>query len=315
MGPIPLVRVVRSGVTEATHLGSVAVVDADGTLVASAGDATRVTFARSSMKPLQAAVSLSLVGHELSDGEVAVMCASHNAEPAHLAAVDSLLGRAGVGRDALQTPPGLPLDAQTARTVEGPAPVLHNCSGKHAGMLLACRRRGFELESYRDDAHPLQQSVLDAVHTLAGEPVAVGIDGCGVPVHALPLAAVARLFAGLLEGRVDGAARAVEAMRAEPYLVAGRDRICTAVMQRVPDVIVKVGAEGLICAALIGRGLGVAIKVEDGASRAADPALVHALRLLDGMEEDPALARYAAPPVLGGGATVGHLVADFDLAR
>ena len=288
--------------------------DAEGSLVASAGDPSRVTFARSSMKPLQAAVSLSLVDDEPTDAEVAVMCASHNAEPVHLAAVDALLARAEMDRGALQTPPGWPLDAETARAVGGPAPELHNCSGKHAGMLLACRRQGLDERSYREADHPLQQRVLDAVRHLAGNPDAIGIDGCGVPVHALPLAALARLFAGFVDGRVEGAAEAVAAMQAKPYMVAGRERICTAVMERVPDVIVKVGAEGLVCAGLLGRGLGVAIKIEDGASRAADPALIHVLRLLGVRVDDPSLEGFTAPPVLGGGRPVGRLVAEFDLA-
>jgi L-asparaginase II len=312
---IPLVRVVRSGVTEAVHMGSVVVVDADGSVTASAGDPSAVTFARSSMKPLQAAVSLATAGDDLPDPEVAVMCASHNAEPVHVAAVDALLARAELGREALRTPAGLPLDDESARLAAGPEPVLHNCSGKHAGMLLACRRAGFDLSSYRDAAHPLQIRVEAAVRQLAGEPTAVGIDGCGVPVHALPLVQMARLYAGLAGERLDGAVRAVGGMRAAPYLVAGRNRVCTAVMERVPDVVVKIGAEGLICAGLVGRGLGVAIKVDDGSSRALDPALVRALRLVDAIDAagEDSLRQHARPPVLGGGRPVGEMVADFDL--
>ena len=315
MGPVPLVRVVRSGVTESVHLGSVAVVDGDGRLAASAGDPDRVAYARSSMKPLQAAVSLTLAGDDLSDEEVAVMCASHNGEAVHLRAVGAILERAGLGSDALRTPPGLPLDEATARSVDGPRPEFHNCSGKHAGMLLACVRRGFDLDTYRSPDHPLQETVLEAVRTVAGEPEAVGVDGCGVPVHALPLTSLARLFSGLAGGAVRGAERATGAMRAAPYLVAGRGRVCTAVMETFPGVIVKVGAEGLICAASLDRSLGVAIKVEDGSSRAGPPALLRALELLGlpaaGSERD--LAEFDRPQVMGGGRAVGELRADFEL--
>ena len=306
---------VRSGVVEAVHRGSVAVAGRDGTLVAWAGDPERVTFARSSMKPLQAAVSLTLSGEDLPDDELAVMCASHNGEPAHLRAVDALLDRAGLSRSALRTPPGLPIDRESALAAGAPEPALHNCSGKHAGMLLACVRRGFDVATYPDPDHPLQVAVLDAVRAVAGEPTAVGVDGCGVPVHALPLRAMAATFASLATGVGEGFGRVVESMRAEPYLVAGRDRVCTALMQRVDDLVVKVGAEGLVCAGIPSRGLGVAVKVEDGGSRAADPALLRSLRglgVLDGVG-DGELERFARPPVLGGGRPVGSLVAEFDL--
>jgi L-asparaginase II len=318
MPVVPLVRVVRSGFEEAVHLGSVAVADADGRLRAEAGEPHGVAFARSSMKPLQASVSLALAGEDLDDEEVAVMCASHNGEPRHLERVRSLLRRAGLGVEALRTPPSWPLDQATAAAVEGPRPEYHNCSGKHAGMLLACVRRGFDLETYREPEHPLQVAVLEAVRAAAEEPRDVGVDGCGVPVHALPLSSLAAMYARLVTpGIVPGADRAVAAMRAAPYMVAGRDRLCTALMEAVPEVVVKVGAEGLVCAGVVDGGIGVAVKVQDGAARAAEPALVRALTLL-GVVRDPeaiGVARFARPPVLGGGRPVGELVADFDLTR
>jgi L-asparaginase II len=315
--PIPLVQVVRSGFVESVHVGSVAVVDLDGDLVASAGEPDRVTYARSSMKPLQATVSVTLASEDLPPSEVAIMCASHNGETVHLDAVRSVLDRAGLGFDALRTPSSFPLDLESARAVPGERPEYHNCSGKHAGMLLACARAGFPPETYPDPDHPLQVAVLDAVRNASGEePAAIGVDGCGVPVHALPLRAMARTFARLASpGLIPGGDQVVGGMRAEPYLVAGRDRVCTAVMQAAPDVFVKVGAEGLICAGLSGRGLGVAIKVDDGNPRALDPGIVHALRLLDALPEDPSLERFARPPVLGGGRPVGNLLPVFDLER
>ena len=296
------------------HLGSVAVADADGKLIASTGDPERVSFARSSMKPLQASVSLTFIEDELPDPEVAVMCASHNGESVHLDAVRSLLRRAGLDVDALRCPPMRPLDEESALAVPEPRPEYHNCSGKHAGMLLACVRGGFPTDSYLDPEHPLQQAVLSTVTAAAGEePSAIGVDGCGVPVHALPLGAMATVFARLVSGAVERADVAVAAMRSAPYLVGGRDRVCTAVME-VADVIVKVGAEGLVCAGLRGEGLGVAIKIEDGNPRALDPAILHALRLL-GVTDDPSLERFARPPVLGGGRPVGNLLPVFDLQR
>jgi L-asparaginase II len=316
--PVPLVRVVRSGFEESVHLGSVAVADSRGGLLSFAGDPHRVAFARSSMKPLQASVSLTLAGDELPDEEVAVMCASHNGEPVHVEAVRAILGRAGLGFEALQTPPSLPIDHEAAVRAGEPRPEYHNCSGKHAGLLLASVRHGLDVRTYREPGHPVQGAVLEAARAAAGrDPDAIGVDGCGVPVHAFPLSALATMFARMVRpGVVAGADRAVAAMRAAPYMVAGRDRLCTALMEAVPDLVVKVGAEGLVCAALL-SGIGVAVRVEDGAARASEPAMVRALALLGviGDELDGALARFARPPVLGGGRQVGELVADFELAR
>jgi L-asparaginase II len=300
----------------------VVVADGGGRVVASAGEASTVAFARSSMKPLQATVSLSLAGDGIPDQEVAVMCASHNGEEVHVRAVGSLLGRAGLGFDALRTPASLPLDQESARAVPEPRPELHNCSGKHGGMLVASARRGFDLASYPAPDHPLQQEVLKAVVLASGqEPGSLGTDGCGVPVHALSLASMATLYARLalperLGDLAPSARRALAAMSAHPYLVAGRDRVCTSLMEAVPGVVVKAGAEGLICAALPERGLGVAVKIGDGSARAADPALLRTLAFLEVVDEGTMerLRPFVRPSVLGGGRPVGDLVADFDLS-
>lgn len=267
------------------------------------------------MKPLQAAVSLTFIEETLPDEEAAVMCGSHNGEPIHVDAVRSLLGRAGLDFGSLRCPAAWPLDQGSAVAARERRPELHNCSGKHAGMLLASVRAGFATDSYTEPEHPLQQAVLGAVTEAAGEePAAVGVDGCGVPVHALPLRAVATLYARLVADGVRGADLAVGAMRRAPYLVAGRDRVCSAVMERA-EVIVKVGAEGLVCAGLLRDGVGVAIKVEDGSHRALDPAIIRALRLLGALPEDASLERFATPPVLGGGRQVGRLLPEFELRR
>lgn len=321
---VPLVRVIRSSLEESVHVGHVAVCDEDGRLVASAGDPGRALFARSAMKPLQAAVSLQAADHDLPDDEVAVMCASHNGEPVHVETVRRLLARAGLDFSALRCPPGWPLDQRTVATVNGPRPELHNCSGKHAGMLLACVRRGWDVETYHEAEHPLQGRVLRAVLDASGmdELMAVSVDGCGVPVHGMPLAGLATLFARLARPEHLGdlapwARRAVSAMLAEPYLVAGRDRVDTAVMDTTGDVAVKAGAEGLLCAAAPGAGLGIAVKIQDGSSRATGPALIRTLFLVGLVDEEDIqeLRRHARPAVLGGGRPVGEVVADFDLER
>lgn len=319
----PILRVIRSGLVESVHLGHVAVSTPDGTVTAALGDPGRVLFARSSMKPLQAAVSLSCAGDDVSDEELAIMCASHNGEPVHVRAVRKVLRRAGMPADALRCPPGWPLDAESAARVRSPRPELFNCSGKHAGMLLACVRRGWDLPTYPRAAHPLQRRVRSAVLAATGrEDVRIGVDGCGVPVHGMPLSAMATLFARLaaperlgdLAGHV---ARCTSAMRAHPYLVAGRSRTDTAIMEVSPDLVVKSGAEGLACAAWLSEGLGIAVRVEDGGERAAGPAMIRALSLIGSLS--PAALRKLAPiakrPVLGRGRRVGDMVAGFELQR
>ena len=322
-GPVPLVRVIRSGVEESVHLGHAVVCDADGRVIASAGDPERTVFARSSMKPLQAAVSLSRSDELPSSDLVAVMCASHNGEPEHVRAVRRLLRGAGLAPSDLRCPADLPSRPQDAAHAPGPRRIFHNCSGKHAGMLRACTASGWPLETYRSASHPLQRAVLRAVVRVSGvERPAVGVDGCGVPVHGLPLRAMATVFARLTRphrlGRIARhASAAVEAMTEHPFLVAGTGRTDTALMQAVPGVVTKVGAEGLFCAGIGGSGLGVAVKIADGGDRASGPALIHALRLLGAVDDRQleALGPVARKPVLGGGAPVGELVASFTLRR
>ncbi|MGH2636604.1 MAG: asparaginase [Actinomycetota bacterium] len=321
--PAPLVRVVRSGLEESIHLGHVAVCDADGRLLAAAGDPHRPVFARSSMKPLQAAVSLRRIDADLPDDLVAVMCASHNAEPPHVRAVRRLLRAAGASEGSLRCPPALPWRPEDAARASRPRRIFYNCSGKHAGMVSACVGAGWPVETYLDVAHPLQREILRAVRRATGvDRPLLGVDGCGVPVFGLPLSAMATLFARFTRPRRLGAlaattALAVRAMGAHPFLVAGTGRTDSELMRVAPGVLSKGGAEALHCAALRDRGVGVAVKVADGGERASGPAMLRALDLLDAFtpaqraELEPRFRR----PVLGGGRPVGEIVSDFRLRR
>jgi L-asparaginase II len=215
------------------------------------------------------------------------------------------------------------MEAGARRAAAGPRRITHNCSGKHAGMLLGCERSGADLGRYLEPSHPLQREILRAVRSATGvdRPV-VGVDGCGAPVHGLPLRGMATLFAGLARperlGRLGArAARAVEAMRSAPYLVAGRGRSDTRLMEAVPGLVCKVGAEGLHCAAVPDAGIGVAVRIEDGSDRAAAPALVRTLDLLGVLDlaQRAALASLEVPPVLGGGRPVGAFEVGFRLRR
>lgn len=320
--PVPLVRVVRSGLEESVHLGDVVVCDASGRVVASAGDPERPVYARSSLKPLQAAVSLSSIGDEVPPELLAIMCASHNGEPRHVDAVRRLLRAGGVPVAALRCPEDLPSRRRDAAAAPGPRRIFHNCSGKHAGMLRACTARAWDLETYRARTHPLQRAVAAAVRKATG--VArphVGVDGCGVPVFGVPLRAMATLFARLADpsslGRLEADVRAaVTAMRAHPFLVAGTGRADTAIMQHAPGVIAKVGAEALFCAADLGRGLGVAVKIADGGDRASGAVLVEALRAIDAIDDGQRerIDVVARRPILGGGEPVGEMRVEVPLS-
>lgn len=313
MGSVPLAKVVRSGVVESVHLGDVAVCDANGRLLASVGDPDHVAFARSCMKPIQAAVSLGPIDDPLTAVEIAAMCSSHNGEPVHVRAVRRLLRRGDLDEGALRNPAGRPADPDAAARVRTPAPVFQDCSGNHAGMLLASVRAGWPLDSYRSRSHPHHRRVLPLVRALAGAEPIVGVDGCGIPVHGLPLRALATMYARLaVPDATDPGreiARATGAMRAAPYLVGGRGRDDSAVMEATPDLVLKEGAEALTCAVSLTAGIGVAVKIADGGYRAVGPAMIEVLDQL-GLLAPGARRRlqpYHRPTVRGGGRPVGHL--------
>jgi L-asparaginase II len=260
-----VVEVVRTGLVESTHLVDVAVTDADGALVAWAGEPETVAYLRSVAKPIQATVCMELGWEPPGEPQLALACASHNGEQPHVEAVRVTLAAAGLTEDDLLCPAG----AQGR--------IYHNCSGKHAAMLATTVANGREPPTYLEWDNDIHRTVRSRVDELAGGPArAVGKDGCGVPTFAFTLAETARIYASL----PMAAPGALEAMRAHPYLVAGAARICTSVMSSVPDVVLKVGAEGLMCGALLDRGQGFALKARDGAARGREIATVRVLEML-----------------------------------
>jgi L-asparaginase II len=307
--PAPLVQVVRSGIVESVHLGDVAVCDASGRLRASVGDPDRVAFARSCMKPVQGAVSVQAIDVALTDADVAILCSSHNGEPAHVRAVRTVLHKTGVPLEALRTPPSRPMDEAAAAGVRVPAPIYSDCSGNHAGILGASMRSGWPLETYRAKTHPHHRRVLPLVRELAGAEPVIGVDGCGIPVHALPLHALATMYARMPVAGHPGVARVLAGMRAQPYLVGGRDRDDTELMAATSNIVAKEGAEALVCAVVLDAGIGVAVKVHDGGSRASGPALLAVLDQLGLLSPGArrGLRPRLRPVVTGGGRPVGHL--------
>ncbi len=286
MEPV-LVEVVRGGVVEARHrVHAVAV--SDGKIVASAGDPELATLFRSSAKPIQA-LPLVRMSPDLGDAEIAITCASHLHRPDQLEPVRSLLAAAGAAEDDLECGPE-------------PTRLEHNCSGKHAGMLLLCRLNGWPADGYRLAAHPCQQTMLAEVAAAAQvtpASLSTAIDGCGVVTFGLTLERMASAFSRIQA--LDGGRQVADAMRARPELVRGDGAPDTELMRLGEGWIAKGGAEGLLCAA---RGdLGIALKVEDGAQRPLGPAVASFLAEL-GLEADD-LAN--APVVNSRGEVVGEL--------
>ena len=246
------VAVTRGDIVESRHRVH-AVVVRDGEVAESWGDPDLVAYVRSAAKPLQA---LPLVPYDLPSEELAVACASHDALPDQLVAVRALLERAGATTDDLEC------------GAEHGSRLRHNCSGKHAGFLYLCRQRGWDTEGYRLAEHPLQREILALVSGLVGREPATAIDGCGVPTFALTLTEMALMFAGVARGEPEGMATLTAAMTAHPELVGGPKAVDTLAMRALPGAVAKRGAEGLLCAGLP-DGTGMALKVEDGANRAA----------------------------------------------
>jgi len=256
----------RGGLVESRHrVHAVAV--RDGRTILAAGDPGHVAFLRSSAKPIQA-LPLARALPDLADEELAIACASHLARPEQLAAVRALLADAPAGEDELECG-------------ADPTPIEHNCSGKHAGFLALCRARGWESEGYRLAGHPVQQACLAAVAEVAegdAEEIPSAVDGCGVLTFALPLERMAHGFARF--EALEQGARVFAAMRAYPDHIRGPLAADSMLMRLAPGWTAKGGAEGLMCAAGP-DGLGLALKIEDGNTRATRPALAEVLRRLD----------------------------------
>jgi L-asparaginase II len=305
-----LVEVWRSGFLESVHRGALVVLDADGEVLTAAGAVDRPILPRSSNKPVQATAMLASGWSPRSTEELAIGAASHNGEDAHRELVAEMLAAVGLGPEHLGCPPALPLHEPTrARWLaEGRAPdrLAMNCSGKHAAMLSACVAAGWPVDGYLEQDHPLQQAIEARLAETAEHPVAaVVVDGCGAPQHALPLSGLARGVLSLVQAPEGSRDRSVaDAMRAHPWLVAGTGREDTELMQAVPGLLVKGGADGVHVAAVPGRGA-VALKLDDGSERGRTPVLAAALRRL-GVRDD-LLARWVLTPVAGGTGVVGEI--------
>lgn len=311
-----LVEITRGGAVESRHRGAVAVFDAGGKAVLEIGDIDRPVFPRSAVKAIQA---LPLVESGAADAfgfgdrELALACASHSGEPEQVELARSMLKRAGLEPGALECGAHWPSRQETmielARRGGAPTALHNNCSGKHAGFLSTCRHCGIDHRGYVALGHPLQEMVREAMEDVTGvahSPDNAGTDGCSIPTYAVPLKSLALGFArmatgeGLRPERARAARRLFSACMSEPFHVSGTGRADMKLMSAGPGrIFVKTGAEGVYCGAVPELGLGIALKCDDGAGRAAEVMIAAVLaKLLAGDEKLAATLGKLARPVL-----------------
>ena len=308
-----LVEVTRGNRVESRHRGAIAVFDADGRSVFSAGNVDEAIYPRSAVKAIQA---LPLIESGAADAfgygkrELALAQASHGGEPHHIAIAAAMLKAARLDEGALECGCHWPTHSASAAALSAagnrPSALHNNCSGKHAGFLAVARHKGFPTEGYIKPDHPVQRLVRDAMESLTGAAHLAddcGIDGCSIPTYAVPLTALAVGFArfgsgqGLTPERAAAARRIFDAAIAEPFYIAGTGRFCSqAITAMKGDALVKTGAEGVFCGTVPNPGLGIAIKCDDGAARAAETVMANLLLAL--MEPDNATLKHWASAAL-----------------
>jgi L-asparaginase II len=308
--PVRIAEVVRSGVVESVHYGSVVAVTGTGEVLVDVGDTDTVLLPRSANKFVQAAAMVR-AGLAVRGELLALAASSHSGEPFHREGVRAILHGAGLDETALQNTPDLPSGADERRwwIREGRAAesIAQGCSGKHAAMVATCVAAGWSVSDYLHPDHPLQQEIATLLGALSGDPItATAVDGCGAPAHAITLHGLARSFAAVATADAatpEGTVAA--AVRAYPRWVGGTGRDVTLLMEAVPGLIAKDGAEAVYAAALP-DGRAAAVKVSDGGSRAGALVLVEALRVLGVPNAD--IAFLADKPVFGHGTRVGSVL-------
>jgi L-asparaginase II len=331
MNPV-LVNRWRGNAIESRHRGAVAVVEASGQVFAALGDVQRAVFPRSAIKFLQAipfVESGAIDAYSLDDRHIALSCSSHNGEPIHAGLAQDWLERIGCAHDDLECGAELPLHQATQFELmaqgRGPQRHHHNCSGKHLGFLSTCKQLGDPTLNYRLYNHAAQQRWFQVLESLTNTRVSQlpwGYDGCAIPTLALPLQRVALAMARFgVPSRFEGERRsAVErihaAITANPYMVAGKERLCTSLMERLaPNILIKVGADGVYTAVIPEHELGVAIKIDDGNDAAARVALGAVLQTLGVLSSDESkgLSEYFRPSVNNSrGETIGRIEPSSD---
>jgi L-asparaginase II len=347
---VSLTRVFRGNEVESVHRGSIAVVDGRGKLIAFAGDPSTRSCLRSAAKPFQAIPLLEYGGvdeYDLTPEEIALTCASHGGEPLHVATAAAMLRKGEFDEEDLLCGAHFPYDEKAASdlraTGELPSPLHNNCSGKHAGMLLATKVMDVPSARYIDAGHPLQElmrSTLADFADLTAEEIPIGIDGCGVPAFFLSLHraafAYARLMSGAIERYAESTSTVIDAMTSFPHYVAGNWSITSPLMAAFDgELLAKEGAEGFytmalspsLCAELGAKltkrlrlpddgVLGIALKIEDGSmDRGRNPVILRLLELLGiDLDSRPELEAWRRWPVHNhAGTLVGEVRSEFEL--
>ncbi len=307
---VELAVTTRNGHDESVHYGAVVALESDGSVAFALGDAGAVVFPRSSTKPIQATAMVAS-GLSLPPRLLALVCASHDGRAEHLSTAKEILATAGLTEDALGNTADYPLDpdAQDAAIRAGgvKTALQMNCSGKHSGMLATCVHNGWDLESYLHVDHPLQLRITEMVPQLAGEEASfIGVDGCGAPAHALSLLGLARAFRSVaLAPSSSAAGQVATAIRQHPEMLGGPTRDITLLIQGVPGLMGKDGAEGVFAIALP-DGRAIALKISDGANRARPPVMKFALQAL-GVDVSAVDPRAFDSVIFGHGKPVGSV--------
>jgi L-asparaginase II len=325
------VAVSRGEGTESEHRVHAAVVGEGDELLGAARDGHAFTFWRSCAKPFQVIPFLASGGFDelgWDDTQLAVSCASHGGEPEHVALVESMLHDIGLEEGDLACGPHEPSSQRGAKILresgERPSRLHNNCSGKHTSMMAMARHKGWPTQGYEGQDHPVQRHILHEIALWTDLPckkIVQAVDGCGVVVFGMTLERMARAYSRFAIAAARGEEfprRVVHAMSNHAFLVGGTDRFDSALIAETEGrVVTKVGAEGVHCALLTERGIGVAVKVEDGAQRAQVPALLRLLQELDVLpsELSPRLAEWMRRPVKNTrGEFVGEVVMRADLS-
>jgi len=298
-----LIEITRGDVVETVHRGDVVVVNTEGDILFQYGDPEKYTYWRSAAKPIQA-FNVILSGaadkYNFSDDEIAIMCASHYGEPFHLKTVKSILTKIGLSEEHILGGTVTSLNPEYALKLAYDHADLNSmytdCSGKHAGKLSICQHKNYPLETYKELSHPVQQAILKVIAEIADvntKDIAIGIDGCSVPVHALPLKNMALAYArlanpeNLSNAYKETSERIFKAMVNEPEMISGTNGFCTDLIAASHKKLVgKVGAEGVYCVGVKDKGIGIAIKMESGNMDVLPPAVISILKAFDVLTEE-----------------------------
>jgi L-asparaginase II len=330
-----LVKVYRGKTIESVHCGSVAVVDSKGKLSYSSGDPYFVTYLRSSAKPFQAIpliTSGAAEGFGFTQKEIAIISGSHNGQKIHTDTVKSVLKKIGLSEKNLQCGVHIP-HYYTANNLNPPpgkrfTPIHHNCSGKHSGILAMCVYSGWDIKSYLNKNHPAQKMILKTISEICQYPekkIGIGIDGCGVPVHAMPIYNMAVGFSNLINFNSDdeNTSKAykliVGSMRKYPEMVSGEGRLDLGLATASKhNILAKAGGEALSCSGILNKGWGMAVKITDGTQRAIGPAVIESLKQMGLLNEEQIvkIKKFSHPLIKNfRGDQVGYIKAEFKLKR